>query len=78
MRTDPHSPNQYRVDGTVYNMPEFAKAFKPNVYNVINYTNYAQHIAGSESHEQGLFFFLFPNCTLYEGDRRCLSHSQNV
>ena len=28
VRTDPHSPNQYRVDGTVYNIPEFAKAFK--------------------------------------------------
>lgn len=27
VRTDPHSPNQYRVDGTVYNIPEFAKAF---------------------------------------------------
>ncbi|PCH38139.1 zincin [Wolfiporia cocos MD-104 SS10] len=27
VRTDPHSPNQYRVDGTVFNVPEFAKAF---------------------------------------------------
>ena len=27
MRTDPHSPNQYRADGTVSNIPEFAKAF---------------------------------------------------
>jgi hypothetical protein len=25
--TDPHSPRRYRVDGTVRNMPEFAKAF---------------------------------------------------
>ncbi|KAH9945985.1 metalloprotease [Epithele typhae] len=28
VRTDPHSPNQFRVDGTVSNIPEFAKAFK--------------------------------------------------
>jgi len=27
IRTDPHSPNRFRVDGTVYNVPEFAKAF---------------------------------------------------
>lgn len=28
VRTDPHSPNRYRVDGTVFNVPEFAKAFE--------------------------------------------------
>ncbi|KAJ7445711.1 Metalloprotease [Mycena galericulata] len=27
VRTDPHSPNIYRVDGTVFNIPEFAAAF---------------------------------------------------
>lgn len=28
IRTDPHSPTRFRVDGTVTNIPEFAKAFK--------------------------------------------------
>ncbi|KAL1758319.1 hypothetical protein FB107DRAFT_258860 [Schizophyllum commune] len=28
IRTDPHSPNVWRVQGTVFNIPEFAEAFK--------------------------------------------------
>ncbi|TRM62696.1 hypothetical protein BD626DRAFT_498158 [Schizophyllum amplum] len=28
IRTDPHSPNMWRVQGTVFNIPEFAEAFK--------------------------------------------------
>ncbi|EJD52946.1 zincin [Auricularia subglabra TFB-10046 SS5] len=27
VRTDPHSPAKYRVEGTLYNIPEFARAF---------------------------------------------------
>ncbi|KAE9406762.1 zincin [Gymnopus androsaceus JB14] len=27
IRTDPHSPTRFRVDGTVYNIPEFAQVF---------------------------------------------------
>jgi len=27
VRTDPHPPHKYRTDGTVSNVPEFAKAF---------------------------------------------------
>ncbi|KAH7929791.1 zincin [Leucogyrophana mollusca] len=28
VRSDPHSPNRYRTEGTVFNIPEFAKAFQ--------------------------------------------------
>ncbi|OSD08705.1 Metalloprotease [Trametes coccinea BRFM310] len=36
VRTDPHSPNRYRVEGTVSNMPEFAKAFKCSPHAKLN------------------------------------------
>jgi len=32
IRSDPHSPNRYRTDGTVYNIAEFAQAFKCSKY----------------------------------------------
>lgn len=28
IRTDPHSPNKFRVEGTLANIPEFATAFQ--------------------------------------------------
>lgn len=36
VRSDPHSPNRYRTDGTVYNIPEFAKAFKCSENSKLN------------------------------------------
>ncbi|KAF8835433.1 zincin [Paxillus ammoniavirescens] len=36
VRTDPHSPNRYRTEGTVYNIPEFAEAFKCSKYAKLN------------------------------------------
>ncbi|KAJ3005240.1 hypothetical protein NUW54_g4429 [Trametes sanguinea] len=36
VRTDPHSPNRYRVEGTVSNLPEFAKAFKCSPHAKLN------------------------------------------
>jgi predicted metalloendopeptidase len=47
VRTDPHSPNQFRVDGTLHNVPEFAKAFncssKAKVRCSINPTDVPSH-----------------------------------
>lgn len=36
VRSDPHSPNRYRTEGTVYNIPEFAEAFKCSKYAKLN------------------------------------------
>ncbi|KAF9532319.1 hypothetical protein CPB83DRAFT_847643 [Crepidotus variabilis] len=36
IRTDPHSPSRYRVDGTVSNIPEFAQAFKCSKHAKLN------------------------------------------
>lgn len=36
IRSDPHSPNRYRTDGTVYNIAEFAQAFKCSKYAKLN------------------------------------------
>lgn len=36
IRTDPHSPSQYRVDGTVFNIPEFAEAFNCSKNSKLN------------------------------------------
>ncbi|KAF5676686.1 choline monooxygenase chloroplastic [Fusarium circinatum] len=56
-----------------YAHPEFAKTFKPAGYNVINKHNYSQHIATATGADDGLFFFLFPNCSLslYAGGLTC-------
>ncbi|KAH7147500.1 hypothetical protein DER46DRAFT_650813 [Fusarium sp. MPI-SDFR-AT-0072] len=56
-----------------YAHPEFAKTFKPSGYKVINKHNYSQHIATATGADDGLFFFLFPNCSLslYAGGLTC-------
>ncbi|KAG6334876.1 hypothetical protein ID866_4217 [Astraeus odoratus] len=36
IRSDPHSPNRYRTDGTVSNIPEFAQAFKCSKHAKLN------------------------------------------
>ncbi|KAI1033892.1 hypothetical protein LB503_011047, partial [Fusarium chuoi] len=56
-----------------YAHPEFAKTFKPAGYKVINKHNYSQHMATTTGADDGLFFFLFPNCSLslYAGGLTC-------
>jgi len=39
IRTDPHSPTRFRVDGTVSNIPEFAEAFKCSKKSKLNPPN---------------------------------------
>jgi len=34
--TDPHSPNRYRTEGTVFNIPEFAEAFQCSKWAKLN------------------------------------------
>ncbi|KAH7909726.1 Metalloprotease [Hygrophoropsis aurantiaca] len=36
VRSDPHSPNRYRTEGTVFNIPEFAKAFQCSKHAKLN------------------------------------------
>jgi len=36
LRSDPHSPNRWRVDGTVTNIPEFGKAFNCPIGTTLN------------------------------------------
>ncbi|KAG8802324.1 hypothetical protein FRC16_009920 [Serendipita sp. 398] len=36
IRTDPHAPTQFRVEGTLANVPEFAKAFNCSVGSKLN------------------------------------------
>ena len=50
-----------------YAHPEFAKRYLPQTYKVINHHNYSRHITGAEesqSDDDGVFIYLFPNCTL--------------
>ena len=40
VRTDPHSPNEFRVQGTLANVPEFAKAFNCPVGSKVSYPTF--------------------------------------
>ncbi|KNZ75362.1 Endothelin-converting enzyme 1, partial [Termitomyces sp. J132] len=50
IRTDPHSPTRFRVDGTVYNIPEFAQAFncskKAKVCTCLEFNNHGVDLNG--------------------------------
>lgn len=56
-----------------YAHPEFAKAYSPSTYRVIDKHNYSQHLSPSNTKEEGLYFYLFPNCTMsmYAGGLTC-------
>ncbi|RDW57833.1 hypothetical protein BP5796_12634 [Coleophoma crateriformis] len=47
-----------------YAHPEFSKVYTSSTYKVLNKHNYSQHIAKPDEPSDGLFIYLFPNCTL--------------